>query len=183
MIGRIQKLKNKKGFTLVELIVVIAIIAVLTAVIVPLIARYSAQAQYTTLQDAAQTISNSANNAMSDANQKGVVSATEISGTKSSGAFTVTVGTETCSADPAGTYSTNANARAAEKLWESLNTTLPSDCAFYIKVYASAVSGVIYTTDTGVTPADGLTIDEVTGFDNAYEVGGIAVGVSGSYIP
>lgn len=40
-----RKLKNKKGFTLVELIVIIVIILVLTALIVPSVSRYVEQAK------------------------------------------------------------------------------------------------------------------------------------------
>lgn len=47
MIKFIQKLRSRKGFTLVELIVVVAIIAILTAVLVPVIGNY--------VNDAAQT--------------------------------------------------------------------------------------------------------------------------------
>ena len=190
MIKMIQKLKNKKGFTLVELIVVIAIIAILTAVIVPLIARYSAQAQYTTLMDAAQTISNSTNNALSDANQIGVVSIKSITGSKSGGgALSLTPDTGAAvSADPRPTgteaYSTTANVRALQKLWESLNSTLPADCTFYIEIKSSAVAGVVYATDKAVTCGAGTTASEVKGFDNAFDNGsGVALGVAGNKKP
>ena len=96
MLNKLMKLKNKKGFTLVELIVVIAIIAILTAIIVPLVGRYSAQARYTTLNDAATTVSNSINNGLSDANQIGVINDNVITGTKTdAGILTVTVGAAT----------------------------------------------------------------------------------------
>ena len=190
MIKAIQKLKNKKGFTLVELIVVIAIIAVLTAVIVPLIARYSAQAQYTTLNDAAQTISNSANNAMSDANQKGVVNLKYFKASKANGTFTIewaSGSSVTAGADASGNYDDDANKRAAQKLWDSLNDTLPATAYFYVDVNASAVKGVIYSTTAAVADADGANVDEVDGFDNAYEItsgtAAGAAGISGSYKP
>lgn len=190
MIGKIQQLKNKKGFTLVELIVVIAIIAVLTAVIVPLIARYTAQAQYTTLQDAAQTISNTANSALSDANQIGVVSTKYIAGKKSGSTFYVSVGGTTVSSAVTN-YSDDPKTRCAEKLYESLVSTLPDKCSFYISVKASAVEGVIYnlvyeTVSGGDKCASDITsISKVDGFDTAYGTassGGQALGVSGIYL-
>lgn len=40
-----KKLLNKKGFTLIELIVVIAIIAILAAILIPSLANYLTQAE------------------------------------------------------------------------------------------------------------------------------------------
>ena len=207
MLNKLMKLKNKKGFTLVELIVVIAIIAILTAIIVPLVGRYSAQARYTTLNDAATTISNSINNGLSDANQIGVINVTQITGFKTNGVLTIKVGT-TASATSAAdkldattheykaTGGTDAENRAASRIVGSLADALPDNCTFYASIRTSTVSGVVYynskddeiTTDPG-TDAFGM----VAGFDNAYaETGsggsatdakGEAVGLSGQYIP
>lgn len=188
MLNKLMKLKNKKGFTLVELIVVIAIIAILTAIIVPLVGRYSAQARYTTLQDAASTISNSVNNGLSDANQIGVISVGQVSGRKTGGNLSVTVGTMTASVGSDADESnaaTKAQARAANRIRDSLAEALPDNCAFVATVTTSTVSGVMYINSGTLLPASGK-ITPVTGFDNAYEVKGttaIAVGVSGKYIP
>lgn len=194
MIKAIQKIKNKKGFTLVELIVVIAIIAILTAVIVPLVSRYSAQAQYTTLQNNASTISSSANTAIADANQKSAVTVDYMYGEKKSdGTLSITYVvkdakdstknvSDTITSVNSSSYSDVANKRATEKLWESLNSALPSGCTFYIEIKTAAVEGVIYSTTSGTVAANVATVSEVTGFENAYSSGGNAIGVSGIYM-
>ena len=56
MIRYLQKLKRKKGFTLVELIVVIAIIGVLTALIVPMIGHYVTDAKIASANMSASNI-------------------------------------------------------------------------------------------------------------------------------
>lgn len=45
LIQRSKKLKNRKGFTLIELIVVIAILGILAAVMVPQLSGFTAKAQ------------------------------------------------------------------------------------------------------------------------------------------
>ena len=56
MIRYLQKLKRKKGFTLVELIVVVAIIGVLTSIMVPMIFHYVEDAKITSANFSASNI-------------------------------------------------------------------------------------------------------------------------------
>ena len=96
MIARIQKLKNKKGFTLVELIVVIAIIAILTAVLIPVIGNYTATAAQTAVQQAAGEVKTSVSTVLSSAATKGVITADceiEIEGNGTGVAPTITCNT------------------------------------------------------------------------------------------
>ncbi|MCM1298996.1 MAG: type II secretion system GspH family protein [Firmicutes bacterium] len=169
MLGMIQRLKRKKGFTLVELIVVIAIVAVLTAVIVPLIGQYSTQAAYTTLQDGAKTISNDLNTCMSTYSSKGSPCAcTKIRGVKNGG--DLQIGFE-------GAPAAEVTGLGAI-IKESLNATLPKHCAFTAEVSGGAVEGVVYSIDFEVSSG---TVASVDGFQDAYTVDGEAVGVAGKY--
>ena len=125
MLNKLRKLKEKKGFTLVELIVVIAIIAILTAVLVPLIGNWTQQAAYTTLQDGAQTISNTVNEAISKVMMGGAPSnTTVITGTKATGATTLTVTTT-----PAA-VSGDTNDKIATEVKNMLESTLPGNSCF-----------------------------------------------------
>lgn len=72
MIAFIQKLKNKKGFTLVELIVVIAIIAILTAVLIPVIGNYTADANKAADEQTKKEIETSVGIELSEMGTKGI---------------------------------------------------------------------------------------------------------------
>ncbi|MCH5199822.1 MAG: prepilin-type N-terminal cleavage/methylation domain-containing protein [Oscillospiraceae bacterium] len=201
MLNIIRSLKAKKGFTLVELIVVIAIIAILTAILIPLIARYAAQASYVTLQDTARTVADSANNALADGNQVDAINITLIEGVRENGELSITLyydATEKAMAtisqngvaqDATG-IGNKGEKRAAERMCDSLAVALPDNCAFLVSVNNSAVNGVIYINTSSTVPAapDGssVIIGAVDGFDDAYaydDGNGSAVGVYGKYKP
>ncbi|MBD5115750.1 MAG: prepilin-type N-terminal cleavage/methylation domain-containing protein [Ruminococcaceae bacterium] len=178
MLNKIRKLKEKKGFTLVELIVVIAIIAILTAVIVPLVGRYSAQATYTTLQDAAKTISNSVNTAISDATMMGSISSmTGLTGSKANDSLTVTA---------EGGAGTQIDTDIVDKTTSALEATLPNGCTFHVLISNNTVQGVIYSADSAVDVtaiADNSNVSRNTDFNEAYWLNAASpVGVSGTFM-
>ena len=212
MLNKLRKLQNKKGFTLVELIVVIAIIAILTAVIIPLVGRYSAQATYTTLQDAATNVSSSANIAVGDATQMGsVTSATYLRGKKDASGLKVVsdkcAGGATATAQYTAVENTDATGhkgtlssiddvelKICAVLADELYATLPASCSFYIGLKGNAVTGVVYATDSKYTvEIDKMTSDPTpstdfkadTSFEKAYKSASqdVAIGLSGKFIP
>ena len=76
MIKELQKLKAKKGFTLVELIVVIAIIGVLAAILVPTMLGYVENSRITSADQIAKTIKDAAQVAATEMDTQGMGLAT-----------------------------------------------------------------------------------------------------------
>lgn len=66
MIGKIQRLKNKKGFTIVELLIVIAIIGVLAAILIPLMGDYLTKARVTSANASASAYKTQINSFLTD---------------------------------------------------------------------------------------------------------------------
>ena len=106
MIKKLQKLKAKKGFTLVELIVVIAIIGVLAAILVPTMLGYVENSRITSADQIAKTIKDAAQVAATEMDTQRMGLAT---------AKVVAVGTYTPAANnnPATIVFSTASAQAA----------------------------------------------------------------------
>lgn len=71
MIKKLQAFKAKKGFTLVELIVVIAIIAVLAAILVPTMLGYVTSSRVTSANSTAASIKNNIDSFLTNADTAG----------------------------------------------------------------------------------------------------------------
>ncbi len=100
MIKKLQALKKKKGFTLVELIVVIAIIGVLAAILVPTMLGYVTSSRVTSANSTAASIKNNVDTFLTNADTagygmlKGSGNNSKIDISVDGGTWTVTNGTK-----------------------------------------------------------------------------------------
>lgn len=188
MIKAIQKIKNKKGFTLVELIVVIAIIAILTAVIVPLVGRYAAQATYTALQDNAKTVSTTASTVIADVTRLGTVYSNKVLvGVKSDNDLKIYAfkADGKTAIDTTGDDADKDSATVCSNLVQGLNDAVANNSSFIILVgNAGSVSAVAYSNDKslvdGNKPVASLAVAKGD-FDDTYKVGDKPIGVYGDF--
>lgn len=177
MIKKLQKLKAKKGFTLVELIVVIAIIGVLAAILVPTMLGYVENSRITSADQIAKTIKDAAQVAATEMDTqgmglnatvlevKGAYDADGAAGTKVTFAAAGAVGG--ADANPngfigvdntnyKGNNKTGASGKHATKLGTSLETLLTEqtkDLSFIIIYKNGTVAQVYVSEDATLTTA------------------------------
>lgn len=156
MITYLQKLKAKKGFTLVELIVVVAIIAVLTAILVPTIMNYTSDAAKSAANANAKTILDSTKIVVSslDTEGKGIIPAAGkkyITGSKIDAEVNVVIP----AADSNGVSFAGTGSADFEKNLEVALNGLPSGSYFIIEVNNGVISGAIWSeTNIGTFPTE-----------------------------
>ncbi len=189
MIKKLQALRAKKGFTLVELIVVIAIIGVLAAILVPTMMGFvtssrvtSANSTAASFEDQIETFLTEADTAgygmkLSDtANSKVTISITSTGWTVGVGATTSFKSSATTSWSTSATVTTSDSkagkaADATALLALSLQALFPDLKSGYVEAYLKGgnVEYVFYTADaTAVTDISEMSVTySATGVLNA----------------
>lgn len=115
MIKKLQKLKAKKGFTLVELIVVIAIIGVLTAILIPTMIGYVKSANITSADQTAASIRKTVSNVIAQMETKGCT-------LKNDGYFSISV-TNSTGSEPEFTVTASASSGGIEEAGDAMTVS------------------------------------------------------------
>ena len=185
MIKKLQSLKKKKGFTLVELIVVIAIIGVLAAILVPTMLGYVTSSRVTSANSTAASIKNNVDSFLTACDTAGY-GMLKGSGNNSTITITVTAGSWTVT-NPTTAAFKNGNGKTwagsgtgsagATKVGEAAPETLLAIELADLFPEINTASMVIYV-EGGKTLAVAYTADTDAGLTVGTDCPGITAGTT-----
>ena len=145
MIKKLQSLKKKKGFTLVELIVVIAIIGVLAAILVPTMLGYVTSSRITSANSTASSLRSSINSFITSMDSAGA----GIKRSTTASTWTITVSGGTVTATPAASDLTNS---ASSYSYTATNSKVDGSCnSGFAGKFADMIANDYTFTDAAVT--------------------------------
>lgn len=145
-----MKKLNNKGFSLVELIIVIAIMAILIAVLAPQFLRYVERSRYQKDNTAVEEIRNACEVAASDPNAMGGTTATVLPVICT---LNHTTGVATFSAPTGGTLGTNYQGEVERTIMGGAGTAVNGN--FTSNTFTAAAADIIITVSAnGVTVAN-----------------------------
>lgn len=145
MIKKLQSLKKKKGFTLVELIVVIAIIGVLAAILVPTMLGYVTSSRITSANSTASSLRSSINSFITSMDSAGA----GIKRSTTASTWTITVSGGTVTATPAASDLTNS---ASSYSYKATNSKVDGSCnSGFAGKFADMIANDYTFTDAAVT--------------------------------
>lgn len=175
MIKFFQKLKAKKGFTLVELIVVIAIIGVLAAILIPTMLGYVTSSRVQSANSTAAEIKNMVNNFITDMDTKGYTfdraNPHEVT-IKVNAAAAATEGEGGSGATADAQFDTGSFKSDLDLINKALSEKVDNDFSFtkcYAVVYIDKgkVLGCAYSSD-GIDISSVITADSFKGKQNEF---------------
>ncbi len=146
---------TKKGFTLIELIVVIAIIGVLAAILVPSMLGYVKKSKVSSANSAANSLLKAINTALVEVDEE----------SQQAGAFgkIECSGTAITSAMPTGVSATDFKAKVDNYMEKAKDKTWAAQCKGGVCI-AAAIA--VDSTYTGTAPAGVVTVDNYTKYSN-----------------
>ena len=147
--AKLAKAKAKKGFTLVELIVVIAIIAVLAAILIPTLSSQIKKSQITSYDTTAKKLVEETNNFIADYTNKGGAYAT------AAGSITIDITGGAATINMNSMYSdstvTDKTGTFEERMAEDMTWKANGHAAIYIDEHGKAYAA--WYTESATAPA------------------------------